>query len=218
MQVIFPHAVEALVVATGAGQFWPAVVEVVPPGHQGFVVVLAKFMPVANHQVGFKGAGDFLGGGDFTVGKDVALNPGVGECAGDAVADGMQQHKAIGAEQVRGMGKIFVIVLWPDMFEHAHRDNLVKAAGEIAIVHQRKFNGQAGAALPGQGQLLARDGDAKDFGTIVPGSVGRQAAPAAAYVELAFAGLQLQLAADHVELGQLGLFQSVGVGPVAAAV
>ena len=68
-----------------------------------------------------------------------------------------------------------------------------------------------GNPLPGQCRLFVGNGDPHRHRSVVPGGVQHHAAPAAANIEQALAGLQAQLVADEFVLGRLGVFQRGGV-------
>ncbi|MNR28626.1 hypothetical protein D3C85_1459570 [compost metagenome] len=99
------------------------------------------------------------------------------------------------------------------MLEHADRGDLVeRGVGlQLAVVAQLDAHTLLQAARRDQlrhiGMLIARQRDAAGLHAIVLGRPKQQPAPARADVEKALAGTQLQLAADMVELGFLGLGQ-----------
>src|SRR5678816_3287014 len=72
--------------------------------------------------------------------------------------------------------------------------------------------------LLGPAHLLLRHRDAGDRDAVALGGKRREAAPAAAQVEHAHAGLQPDLAAHQIELGVLRLVERLGVLPVRAGV
>ena len=105
------------------------------------------------------------------------------------------------------------------MFEHAHARDLVVLAFvlHVAIVH-------AAARPPartGPGArdlfvhivaLIVRQRDAARLNAVMLGCPQDQPAPAATDVEQAFAGLEIQLAADVIQLGLLRRIQAQSSG------
>jgi hypothetical protein len=77
---------------------------------------------------------------------------------------------------------------------------------------------QPRAALPRELELLSGDGDPHHLHAVVGRRMMGESAPAATDVQQAFAGSQLQLAADQFELVPLGFGQVGGVRPIAAGV
>jgi hypothetical protein len=76
-----------------------------------------------------------------------------------------------------------------------------------------------GCALGRLIDLRLREADAEHLDLALARGVERHAAPAAADVKQPLSGLEVELRADQVELGLLGLFQRGGaVAPVSAAV
>ena len=215
-QVVLPHAVEALAVA--CLQLRPGALEPVPPGHQRAIVVGAEVVPVLDDEAAFDGGGYFHRRGQLAVGEHVAVDPGIGALAGGGDADGVQQEDAFGGHQPLHVGEVGVVVLRTHVLEHAYRDDLVEAALQVAVVLQQQFHRQALHALLRQRQLFLGYGHAGDFHAVVLGGELGQPAPAAADVQQRLAGLETQLAADHVELGVLGFFQRRGVFPIGAGI
>ena len=86
------------------------------------------------------------------------------------------------------------------------------SASDLPIILQLDgdavLQSEAGDLLLREGELRLRQGHSMRLDVIVTGRVADEAAPAAADVEKALALLQAQLAADHVELGDLGLLQT----------
>ena len=104
------------------------------------------------------------------------------------------------------------------MFEHANGVDRVEAFVDFPIVLQADLDRQAGTKRAGIIGLFLRYGDADAFDPIVFGGVFQCLAPAAADVEHALAGLQLELAADQVELGSLRVIEMGCLGPIAAGI
>ena len=80
-------------------------------------------------------------------------------------------------------------------------------------------NARLGGALAGDLQLVLRQGDAEHVDARDLVQIERHAAPAAADVEHALAGLERELGGDMRLLVGLGLLQAVaGVGEIGAAI
>jgi hypothetical protein len=77
----------------------------------------------------------------------------------------MQNGDAVVGEQVANLAEEGVVVVDPDMLEHADRDDPVKAAGLVAIVLELETDAPAAAGLPSpclaRPKLLARERDAE---------------------------------------------------------
>ena len=133
------------------------------------------------------------------------------------LADGVHHEQAVVLDDAAGLLEIGPVVLVADVLEHAHRDDVVGLALELAVVLDPELDRQVLVALAAVGGLVGRDGDADAAGAVFLGGKAHEGAPAAADVPDQLAGLQADLAADEVELGFLRLVD-VGdaVGPVAA--
>ena len=117
------------------------------------------------------------------------------------------------------------IVRNPDVLDHADRGDLVEAGvrGQVTIVAVldraaplEPFPADALGRVVG---LRLRQGHAVGAHAVVLRRPDRQAAPAAPDVEQGLAGLELELAADQIELVPLGLLElAVGVAIVRAGV
>src|SRR6202050_5319144 len=103
------------------------------------------------------------------------------------------------------------IVLYAYVLEHAHGDEGVVAAVDVAIVVQHVLDtpGEPLALRPlaRPGDLLLRDVEGAYPHAVFARHVQRQRAPAAAGFDDGLAGFQLQLAAHVVHLGDLGLIE-----------
>ena len=98
------------------------------------------------------------------------------------------------------------------MLDHADAgDRVERVLAQVAIVEitQLDLVGEPGSgdALATQLDLGGGDGDAQDVDAILARRMNREAAPSAADVEDPHARLQIELAADEVELGGLGLLE-----------
>jgi hypothetical protein len=110
-----------------------------------------------------------------------------------------------------------------DMFEHADGHDPVETAGEAAIVDQFIFDLSCDACrfgpLAGDLELFLRQGDTKHLDPGDAVEIKRHAAPAAADVEHALPGFQVELGGNMRLLVGLRLFQAVGgVGVIGATV
>ncbi len=102
-----------------------------------------------------------------------------------------------------------------DRVEGAVLDLPVVLEPDLHLVRQTGL----GDPLPGQRDLLGRDGHPDRRDAVVPGRVQQQRTPTAAHVQQPHPGPQAQLAADQVELGRLGVLQALGARlPVRARV
>ena len=129
------------------------------------------------------------------------------------VLDGyrLQQHQSV----VLGQGAEYAEVAFQELMAHGldHFDghDLVEAAAQFPVVllEQRDPLGKPGVCHGGAGVLvlLVRDRRRRHLHAVVAGRVDRQAAPAGADFQQVLAGPEVELAADHVELGQRGLLE-----------
>src|SRR5215207_7435974 len=109
------------------------------------------------------------------------------------------------------------------MLEHADRGDLVVAAVEVPIVPELDRNAPFEPLLrharDGEVELLLRQGHPMRDDPVMLGGIGYETAPSAAYVEKAFARLQPELAADHLEFRILGIVEGrFGPSPIGAGV
>ena len=146
-------------------------------------------------------------GEDEALGERAGLGIGVPQ-AGDAVVE----QPAPGAQERREPRGVRVDVRAADVLDHADRGDLVVGlAGEVAPVHDVDVDEVADArllgALPRADGLRLRERHARRAHAVLARRVHDEAAPAAADVEQPLARLQLQLAADEVELRALRLLE-----------
>ena len=109
------------------------------------------------------------------------------------------------------LGEVGVEELRAHRLDHLDRDQLVILALEVAVILQQQRDAPREAALldarAGVVVLLARDRGRRDAAAVVLGGVHREPAPAGADLEQVVGGLQVELAAGRVELGERGLGQ-----------
>ena len=112
-------------------------------------------------------------------------------------------------QQAAALGEIGVEVLVPDRLDHLDRHQLVVAAAQIAVVARRQRRccrrARPDSRAREQGVLLLRDRGGGDVAAVALRGVQREAAPAGADLEHVVAGLQVELAADAVELAPAAL-------------
>ena len=112
------------------------------------------------------------------------------------------------------------MILPPDVFAHANRNDGVVAAGDVAVVLQADLDGQLeriGFCLPPL-LLFSGDGHAEHLTPVPLRSVDREAAPPASEIEHLHPWREADLAAHQIELRFLRLIQSPRVLPVGARV
>ena len=139
------------------------------------------------------------------------------------LADGVEQHHPVVGEQVLAGREKLAEMRRPDMFEHPDRNDPVEPALDLAVIDQFELDpvgypGLLGAAARDLQLLLAqRHPEHIDVGDAV--EIERGPAPAAADVEHALAGLEIELGGDMRLLVRLRLVEAVGgIGEVSAAV
>jgi hypothetical protein len=125
--------------------------------------------------------------------------------------DGVVEKEAAGSEEIAQLGEVGRPVREADMLEHANGGDLVVLARYGAVVLQLDedpvVQPEPPDLLAREIELSLRERDAVSLDPVMERRVADEAAPAAADVEKALAGLQAQLAADHVELGGLRVLQ-----------
>ena len=140
--------------------------------------------------------------------ENALVDPGVHQrrlIAADAVHEAAAFRRQRAAHQ---RAEILVVAL-ADVLEHADRDERVVRARQIAVVVLDELDLAVEAELLGPRarvrDLLLRDVEAAHAHAVVLRHEQREAAPAAAGLDDALAGLQLQLAADVMHLRLLRL-------------
>ena len=154
--------------------------------------------------------------------KDALFDPRVhrlGLVAADAVD---QPTPALGKAAVDEPSQTAIVVA-PDVLEHAHRHEDVVLALDVAVVVLDVLDAPVEPLFlrlrARVADLLARDVVRAHRHPVVPRHVAGEAAPAAAGLDHAIAGPQLQLAADVVHLRALRLLERhAGLGIVGAGV
>jgi hypothetical protein len=149
----------------------------------------------------------------LAVGEHVALGERARRLVGVAQAgDAVVEEDPPGPQEAGELGPVAVDLLRADVLDHADAGHLVELlARQVAVVEHADVDevGDAGLRRPGARALGLRRGqrDPGDAGAVALGGVHREGAPAAAHVQQPVAGLEVQLAADQVPLGLLGLLQ-----------
>jgi hypothetical protein len=133
------------------------------------------------------------------------------------LADRVQQEQAVVLDDFAGLLEVGPEIAMADMLEHAHRDDVVGLAVELAVVLDLELDRQVLVPLAAIGGLVRRHRDANAVGLIFFRGKAHEGAPAAADVPHLLSRLQADLAADEVELGLLR-FIDIGhaLGPVTA--
>ncbi len=125
--------------------------------------------------------------------------------------DRLEQHQPVRREQLRAGAEEDVEVLPADRLDHLDRDELRVAPAQVAVVLDQHLDAvfEAGRAhaLARHGVLLCRDRGGGHAAAVLPGGMDGERAPAAADLDEMVVGAQLELAADPVELRELGLVQ-----------
>ena len=187
-----------------------------------------QHLHVRHHQPrAFAALDHFRQSGNIAAGKNIFLSEGIGDARPVDPADRVDQHHAIGRQQVAALVVEGAVMGGADMFEHADRDDAVEGPLHVAIVDQFEPDmvGDAGVLrpLPRHLELFLREGDAGHVDSAVAMQVERHAAPAAADVQHFHAGFQVQLGGDMRLLVLLRLFQAdarliVHIGEIGAAI
>ena len=82
-------------------------------------------------------------------GEDIFVGERVGRPGAAELADRVQQHDAVGLQQLAAFGEEFVVMRGADMLEHADRNDAVEAAVEQAIIDQLELHMVRDARLLG---------------------------------------------------------------------
>ena len=130
--------------------------------------------------------------------------------------DGLDEHLATRRQPLGAHLEEAIEVADADGFDHLDRHELVVGAGQVAIVllQERDAGGRGRRRDPARRDIVLgrRDSGRRHVAAVVPGRVNRQRAPPGADFEQAVAWLQVQLAADAIDLQQGRLLERV-VGP-----
>src|SRR6478672_8968683 len=220
-QVETPHPPEAGIVTRR--QRVPGRLDVVPPCLQGPVVIRPEPVPVLHYEQAFDRLGDLHRGRQHRIGEDVALDPWIGMAHGLVAADRVQQEQAAASRRIIDQAtlrqfEVVAVVAQADMLEHPDREDAIETLIQLAVILQADFDGQAVAEAPGILRLLAGDGHADTTDAVMLRGVLQGFAPAAADVEHAHTGAQVELATDQVELRVLGGIEVHRVAPISTAV
>ena len=148
---------------------------------------------------------------DPVVGPAVFVIPLIGD------GDGLDHGDAVGCEQTVQLTEKAPIVTMPHRFQHLDGDNLVESSLNTAVVAKANVDvilepGPA-HALPGQVELLPRNGDAGDPTTGLPHRLDGKTAPTAADLQKMVPRAQAHLGHDAPELAPLGVGQGL-IGPL----
>src|ERR1019366_500809 len=123
----------------------------------------------------------------------------------------LQQHHAVGLQQLAAFAEIRIDELMPDRFDHLDRDGLVELAAEVAVILEQHGDAirQAlgGDFFDGVVVLRARNRGGRDATSVVFGRVNRKPAPSRADLDEVIAGAKIELAADAIDLGRRRLLQ-----------
>ncbi len=205
-QVVLPHPAEALVV----DRLHPVALgeEALAPLAERHRVVHPQDFHVGDLEAGLLDRRHHLGDrGDVAAREDVFLDPDIGIAGPVEAADRMDQGDAVRSQQVAADVEERPVVIDADMLEHAHRDDGVERAFDVAVVLEQETRAIRQAAilgaLVGDGVLLLRKRHAGDLDTAAVGEVEAEPAPAAADVEHLHPRLERQLRRDVALLGKL---------------
>jgi hypothetical protein len=146
----------------------------------------------------------------MAAGKDTTLDPGA-ERAIEVAADEMEQAATRVSDGAAHDITEFAIVIYADVFEHAHGNEGVEASANVAVIvfDELDLVGETFAlgTLTGESDLLVRDVEGLHVDAIVARHVEGESAPAAPGFDDGFAGLQPDLTANVIEFGQLRGFE-----------
>ena len=134
----------------------------------------------------------------------------------------LQQQPSGGLQRAEQDGGVDGVLALPHVLAHldrTHRIEGLAGVGELTVVLQAHLHavGEAalGDAFRDEITLLGREGHADRAHAVVLGGVQDQRAPPAPDVEQAHARPQVELAADEIQLGALGVHERLaGVGEV----
>ena len=215
-EVQLPQAPEAAVVAQRLESLG-AVQEGLAPAPQRLGVVRGDVLEVEHAQVGGArhAARDHLERWQAAGREDQLADErarGLLHLVGAVVDhDRLQQHAPARVQQPGAGPEEGLEVLVAHRLHHLHRDELVEAPAQVAIVAHQHLHavGEPGLAHPraGHGVLLGGDGGGGHAAAVVARGVKRERAPARADLDHVVARVELELAADAVELRQLRLLE-----------
>ncbi len=128
--------------------------------------------------------------------------------------DAVVEDSAAGLQHAGDLARVLVDLRLADVLDHADAGDRIEAfLAQVAVIHHPELDPVVHSGLARQLlrqlRLRLRERDAPDRGAVLARGVDRQASPAAADVEHALAGLQLELAADQLQLGALGVLQGL---------
>ena len=132
--------------------------------------------------------------------------------------DGVVQHHPVVDEETVARLEEGAEVAGPDMLHHPDRGDAIELPLHLPVILLQDRHRQPDSVLAGEGDLFDRRADAGDLHVVATGRELGEATPAAADVEQPHSGLELELAADQVELCLLGGIEVVGIAPVRARV
>ena len=125
--------------------------------------------------------------------------------------DGLENHLAVGLQQIAAGRKIAAVELVANGLDHLDGHQLVVFPGQVAIVLAQHgdaiLQAQLANLLLRILVLLPGDGCGGDPAAVVAGRVNGHAAPAGAYFHQVIVSAELQLAAYLVQLGHRGALE-----------
>ena len=104
------------------------------------------------------------------------------------------------------------------MLKHANGDDAVKAVVQIAIILETNLYIEIGATRLGHFLLFGGDGYTHDADLIISRHIFGETAPSTANIQYPHAWLQLQFAADEIQLSLLGGLEALRLFPVTAGI
>ena len=222
-----PLADEALVEAQRAHAVELAV-ELLAPGAQRACVVAAQVFEAVQDEATVLGEEvvEAIDREQQRAGEDVLLDEvdAVAELTVTRVGacDELQRDEPVALQHAVAHGGVIRQVVVTHGFEHFDGDDLVELAGDVAVVLHPHFDavGESGGGDAPHREivLLLRDGERGDAAAVVLPGVQTPAAPAGADLEDVIAGLQVELAAERVVLGDLRLLERRRAVPTRARI
>ena len=191
--------------------------EVVQPGPDGPRVVLAHGLDADDLEPGLLDQPHRLPHrAHVHVRRDVGLDKRAAARRAAAPGHLLDQQPAARLERLAQRRAEPGIAGGADVLAHLdRRDRVERAVQRVPVVTDPDLGpvaeAQAPHALPGVAALPGRQGHGGHPGVVIAGGVDRERAPAAAHVQQPVAGLQVQLAADQLQLGLLRAGQRVRV-------
>ena len=198
-------------------------VEALEPLHQGLRVVQAEVLDVDDRElVALEYRHHLAQARRIAPGEDALLEPRVHR-RGPAAPDAVHDPEPVFLQAPRDHLAERLVVVGPDVLEHADRDECVVLSADVPVVVLDELDPGGKPRTLGPllrvGDLLVRDVEGAHPDSVVARHVQRQRTPAAARLHHLLAGLETHLAAHVVHLRLLGLLQGgLGVLVVGAGV